>query len=186
MAARDGTVVRTRSGPAAHPSGDERFALIDTALKRGRYAQDHLIEILHVAQEVFGYLSEDVLRYVGGALNLPDSHVFGVATFYHLFTFEPPGDHTCTVCTGTACYVQGADTIVAAITARYGVAAGRTTEDGALTLTTARCLGSCGLAPVAVLDGQVSGHLDVDRTLTAIATNLAGTDLADRTDGEAG
>jgi bidirectional [NiFe] hydrogenase diaphorase subunit len=158
---------------APHPSGDERFALIDTALKRARYAQDHLIEILHVAQEVFGHLSEDVLRYVGDALHLPPSHVFGVATFYHLFTFEPPGDHTCTVCTGTACFVQGADEIVAAIARRYGVAAGRTTEDGRLTLSTARCLGSCGLAPVAVLDGQVRGHLDAATTVAALERNLA-------------
>lgn len=169
-----------------HPSGDERFALIDTALKRARFSQDHLIEILHVAQEVFGYLSEDVLRYVGGALHLPASHVFGVATFYHLFTFEPPGEHTCTVCTGTACFVQGADAIVGAIGREYGVAAGATTEDGRLTLTTARCLGSCGMAPVAVLDGEVRGHLDADATLAAVAAKLAAEDLGADADAEVG
>lgn len=151
-----------------HPSGDERFALLDTALKRARFAQDHLIEILHVAQEVFGYLSEDVLRYVGEALRLPASHVFGVASFYHLFTFDPPGDHTCTVCTGTACFVQGADDIVAAISRRFHVPAGSTSEDGTFTLHTARCLGSCGMAPVAIVDGQVRGHLDADAALAAI------------------
>jgi bidirectional [NiFe] hydrogenase diaphorase subunit len=160
-------------GAQGHPSGDERFALLDTALKRAQYAQDHLIEILHVAQEVFGYLSEDVLLYVGRALRLPASRVYGVATFYHLFTFEPPGDHTCTVCTGTACYVKGADTIVAAVQDRYEVAVGGTTEDGRFTLSTARCLGSCGLAPVVVLDGQVRGHLEVDDVLASVDGVLA-------------
>jgi bidirectional [NiFe] hydrogenase diaphorase subunit len=157
---------------SAHPSGDERFALIDTALKRGRFAQDQLIEILHVAQEVFGYLSEDVLLYVARALRLPTSRVYGVATFYHLFTFDPPGDHTCTVCTGTACYVKGADDIVASVQTRYAVAAGATTADGRFTLSTARCLGSCGLAPVTVLDGVVRGHVDAESVLAAIEANL--------------
>ncbi len=171
------TATATRTGKGApHPSGDERFALLDTALKRSRFAQDHLIEVLHVAQEVFGYLSEDVLQYVGRALRLPASRVYGVATFYHLFTFDPPGDHTCTVCTGTACFVKGADDIVAAIQTAYDVAAGQTTGDGRFTLSTARCLGSCGMAPVAVLDGQVQGHLDTDAALQAIAGNLAEVD----------
>lgn len=168
---------RTAPTPAGskdpHPSGDERFALIDTALKRSRFAQDHLIEVLHVAQGVFGYLSEDVLIYVGRALRLPPSRVYGVATFYHLFTFDPPGDHTCTVCTGTACFVKGADDIVAAIQREYGLASGGTTDDGRLTLSTARCLGSCGLAPVAVLDGEIRGHLDAAATLAVVEVNLA-------------
>lgn len=168
------TAAANRTGKGEpHPSGDERFAMLDTALKRSRFAQDHLIEVLHVAQEVFGYLSEDVLLYVGRALHLPASRVYGVATFYHLFTFDPPGDHTCTICTGTACFVKGADDIVAAIQSAYDVAAGQTTEDGRFTLSTARCLGSCGMAPVVVLDGEVRGHLDVDATLQGIADRLA-------------
>lgn len=155
-----------------HPSGDERFALVDTALKRARFAQDHLIEILHVAQEVFGHLTDDVLLYVGRALRLPASHVYGVATFYHLFTFEAPGEHTCTVCLGTACYVKGADEIIDGVQAEYTLAPGGTTPDGRLGLSTARCLGSCSLAPVAVLDGEVIGHLDADTVLRRLAVLL--------------
>jgi bidirectional [NiFe] hydrogenase diaphorase subunit len=176
-------------GPAPHPSGDERFALVDNAIKRSRFAQDHLIEILHVAQGVFGYLSPDLLLYVSRALRLPASRVYGVATFYHLFTFDPPGDHTCTVCTGTACYVKGAEAIVTSVGSRYGVAAGNTTDDGRFTLSTARCLGSCGLAPVAVLDGEVRGPLDADAVLAAIEANLARdatTGAATPDDGSAG
>ncbi len=151
-----------------HPSGDDRFALVDKHLKRVRYEQDQLIETLHVAQDVFGFLSEDVLVYVARALMLPPSMVYGVATFYQLFTFDAPGDHACTVCTGTACYVKGADDIVRSVSEANAVAAGATSEDGRLTLKTARCLGSCGLAPVVVLDGAVHGRLDPAEVLALV------------------
>lgn len=156
-----------------HPSGDSRFALVDKHLKRVRYAQDQLIETLHVAQDVFGYLDEDILLYVARGLRLPPSMVYGVATFYHLFTFDPPGEHTCTVCTGTACYVKGADAIVGAVGSRYQVTSGSTTDDGRLTFKTARCVGSCSLAPVVLLDGEVTGGEGADDVLTALETILA-------------
>jgi bidirectional [NiFe] hydrogenase diaphorase subunit len=98
--------------------------------------------------------------------------VYGVATFYQLFTFEAPGDHACTVCTGTACYVKGADDIVASVSEAYSVAAGATSDDRRLTLKTARCLGSCGLAPVVVLDGTVHGHLDGAEALALLREAL--------------
>lgn len=162
------------TSPDGHPSGDDRFELIDKHLRRVHYAQDQLIETLHVAQEVFGYLSEDLLLYVARSLRLPPSMVYGVATFYQLFTFEPPGDHSCTVCTGTACFVKGADDIVAGVAMAHDVPAGQTSDDGRLTLKTARCLGSCGLAPVVVLDGEVLGHQDVTSTLDQVAAVVGG------------
>jgi len=166
---------RGRDKPAdasadTHPSGDDRFAVIDKHLKRGRYAQDQLIETLHIAQDVFGYLDDGILIYVARALRLPPSMVYGVATFYQLFTFDPPGEHTCTVCTGTACFVKGANDIVAAVAAAYDVPSGETTEDGLLTLKTARCLGSCGLAPVVLLDGEVKAREGADLILAALET----------------
>lgn len=151
-----------------HPSGDDRFLIVDKHLKRVRYAQDQLIETLHVAQDVFGFLDEDVLMYVARALRIPPSRVYGVATFYSLFTFEPPGEHACTVCTGTACFVKGADDIVRSVSEAHGVPAGATSDDGVLTLKTARCLGSCGLAPVVVLDGEVHGRLDAAGVLELV------------------
>jgi bidirectional [NiFe] hydrogenase diaphorase subunit len=154
---------------SSHPSGDSRFAVVDKRINRAHHAQDQLIEILHVAQDVFGYLSEDVLLYVAHALRLPPSQVFGVATFYHLFDLTAPGDHTCTVCTGTACFVKGADAIVRDVSEHYGLAAGTTSDDRRLTLRTARCIGSCGLAPVVVLDGAVLAHEDPASTLAAVA-----------------
>lgn len=152
----------------AHPSGDERFATVDKHLKRVHGAQDQLIETLHVAQEVFGYLSDDVLMYVARALKLPPSLVYGVATFYHLFRFEAAGEHSCSVCTGTACFVKGAESIVRAVSSAFDVPSGSTSADGVLTLRTARCLGSCGLAPVLVVDGVVTGHLDAERAVDVV------------------
>ncbi len=169
MAQTNRPVQRSDDRVVSHPSGDERFALLDKVLKRSWFEADQLIEILHAAQEIFGYLSEDVMLYVARALRLPLSRVFGVATFYHLFNLEEPGDHTFTVCTGTACFVKGADAIVDALQREHSIAAGGTTDDGRFSLKTARCLGACGLAPIGVLDGEVRGELSADAALTAVA-----------------
>ena len=152
----------------AHPSGDVRFNLLDATLKRRRYQPDALIEVLHTAQKVFGRLDHDVLLYVAHGLKLPPSRVYGVASFYHLFTFTPKGRHTCVVCTGTSCYVKGADAILEEIERLVGVYRGRTTRDGRLSLDVARCIGACGLAPVVVLDGVVRGN----QTMQSIRDNL--------------
>jgi bidirectional [NiFe] hydrogenase diaphorase subunit len=145
------------AAPSAHPSGDERFTLLDAAMKRHRFAPDALIEVLHAAQGLFGHLEPDLLHYIAHGLKLPPSRVWGVATFYHLFRFAAEGKHTCLVCTGTACYVWGADRLLAAIEEELGITAGQTSSDGAVSLATARCLGVCGLAPLAVYDGAVAG-----------------------------
>jgi bidirectional [NiFe] hydrogenase diaphorase subunit len=116
-----------------------------------------LIETLHTIQEAFGFLDDDSLRYAAASLRLPLSKVYGVATFYHFFTLKPQGEHTCVVCTGTACYIKGAGHIIDAIKEMAGIEPGETTPDNRLSLLTARCLGACGLAPAVVLDGEVSG-----------------------------
>ena len=174
----EGERVREAAGADDHPSGDNRFAVVDKHLKRARYAQDQLIETLHIAQDVFGYLDEGILIYVARALRLPPSMVYGVATFYQLFTFDPPGDHTCTVCTGTACFVKGADEIVASVAQAYDVPSGSTTDDGRLTLKTARCLGSCGLAPVVLLDGEVTGREGAETVLAILEQIMAAEPVA--------
>jgi bidirectional [NiFe] hydrogenase diaphorase subunit len=140
-----------------HPSGDERYLSIDRTKKRSKYEKDSLLEVLNAAQEVFGYLSRDLLIYISNQLNVPMSQVYGVATFYHSFTFEPRGEHNCIICKGTACHVKDADRIIQALSEEFNIAAGETTPDGLLSLTIARCVGSCSLAPVIVLDGQVYG-----------------------------
>lgn len=154
-----------RRSEADHPSGDARFKLIDRTLKRFSYQQDALIEVLHTAQEAFGFLEDDLLIYVAHQLKLPLSWVYGVATFYHFFSLKPQGEHNCIICMGTACYVRRAAEIVAALQVEYGVEPGQTTADGKLSIATARCLGSCGLAPVLVVDGEVLGRETPESTL---------------------
>jgi bidirectional [NiFe] hydrogenase diaphorase subunit len=150
------------------PSDDKRWRIVKAAMQRNGNDRHALIETLHAVQESFGYLDEDSLRFVAASLNAPLSQVYGVSTFYHLFSMKPAGQHTCVVCTGTACYIKGTPTLLNEIERRFGVKAGETTPDGSLSLMTARCLGSCGMAPVAVFDGEVGGNLDIDRTMTRL------------------
>ena len=157
--------------PAAappHPSGDKRFKLLEVAMRKHQFRADALIEVLHAAQQLFGYLELDLLLFVARGLKLPLSRVYGVATFYHFFSLKPQGKHTCVVCTGTACYVKGADALLAALKQRAGVGPGETTPDGNLSILTARCLGACGIAPAAVLDGTVKGHETPDALLADV------------------
>lgn len=174
MAITTSSLPRARPQAAReHPSGDPRFTLIDRTLKRFSYQQDALIEVLHTAQEAFGFLSDDLLIYVARQLKLPLSWVYGVATFYHFFTLKPQGKHTCIVCMGTACYVKRAAEIVAVLQEAFHVKPGGTTADGLLSLSTARCLGSCGLAPVLVLDGDVLARETPESALARVRQRLA-------------
>lgn len=148
------------TGKVSAPSDDKRWKIVEATMRRQGYVPGTLIEALHSVQEAFGFLDKDALRFVAASLRVPPSKVYGVATFYHFFTLRPPGLHTCIVCTGTACYIKGAPGLLQAIQAKRGIKQGETTPDGKLSVLTARCLGSCGLAPAAVFDGQVAGKLD--------------------------
>src|SRR6185369_16816568 len=96
-----------------HAGGDKRFKILETHMKRHQYRADALIEVLHKAQDLFGYLEDDVLLFVAYRLKVPSSRVYGVSTFYHLFTLKPKGRHVCVMCLGTACYVKGAGNLLA-------------------------------------------------------------------------
>jgi bidirectional [NiFe] hydrogenase diaphorase subunit len=141
------------------PRNDERWRIVETRMRRLGNRPDALIEALHSVQEAFGYIDDDALRYVGESLAIPPSTVFGVATFYHYFRLKPLGEHMCVVCTGTACYINGAMQILAAIRASLDVRPDETTADGKISLLTARCFGSCSLAPAAIVDGD-QGRVD--------------------------
>jgi bidirectional [NiFe] hydrogenase diaphorase subunit len=139
-----------------HASGDKRFKILEVHMKRHQFRHDSLIEVLHKAQELFGYLEDDLLLFVSYKLKLPPSRVYGVATFYHFFTLKPKGEHTCVVCLGTACYVKGADKVIAAVQENLKIKSGETTADNKVSLLTARCIGACGIAPAVVYDGTVT------------------------------
>jgi bidirectional [NiFe] hydrogenase diaphorase subunit len=147
------------------PSDDKRWRIVQAAMRRNGFARHSLIETLHSVQEAFGFLDDDSLRYVAGSLRVPQSQVYGVSTFYHLFSLKPTGKHTCVVCTGTACYIKGAPELLAAFQREHGIKPGETTADGQISLLTARCVGSCGVAPVGVFDGNIAGRITITDTL---------------------
>ena len=139
--------------PAA-PLKDNREKLLERAMSRHQYSGDGLIEVLHTAQELYGFLSVPLLKTIAHNLRLPPSRVLGVASFYHFFSLKPKGEHTFVVCLGTACYVAGALGLVETLEHRCAKA-GTTSPDGKVSVETARCIGSCGLAPAVICDGRV-------------------------------
>jgi bidirectional [NiFe] hydrogenase diaphorase subunit len=144
--------------PAPPDAREPRREALDAAMRRHRLRGDALIEVLHAAQELYGWLPPEVLAHVARTLRLPPSRVQGVASFYHLFHLTPPARHVCTVCTGTACHVRGARAIVEAVTAATGLAPGESAADGSLAIARVRCVGACGVAPVVLYDGAVEGR----------------------------
>ena len=150
------------------PSDDKRWKIVETRMRRMGDRPAALIEALHAAQEAFGYLDTDALNFVGDTLGVPHSRVFGVATFYSFFTLKPQGEHTCVVCTGTACYINGAKDILSALERELGVKPKQTTEDGRISLLTARCLGACSLAPAVIVDGETRGKVGASDLLAQL------------------
>ena len=127
-----------------------------------------LINILHKAQHLFGYLPPEVQRIVAGRLGIPVSKVYGVVTFYSFVTMTPKGEHPISVCMGTACYVRGAEKVLDEFRRLLGINVGETTPDGKYSLSSLRCVGACGLAPVVLIGEKVFGRVvpgDVERIL---------------------
>ena len=118
-----------------------------------------LISVLHRAQHIFGYLPKEVQQFVGKKLDIPTAQVYGVVSFYSFFTMEPKGKHPISICLGTACYVRGADKVLAAFKRELGIEVGQTTEDGKFSLDALRCVGACGLAPVVLIGYKVYGRI---------------------------
>ena len=134
-------------------------------MRKNGFARYALIETLHTVQSSFGYLDDDSIRFVARSLRVPLSQAYGVATFYHYFSLKPPGNHTMTICLGTACYIKGSDKLVAAAEKRLGIPQGQTTKDGNISLMTARCGGACSRAPVTLFDGEVAGEMSAEQML---------------------
>ena len=160
--------VQAETSAKASKEDDRRWKKLDATMKRHQYRADALIEVLHNAQETFGYLEEAVLAYVAHGLKLPLSRVYGVATFYHLFSLKPSGAHSCVVCLGTACYVKGSGKVLAALEENLGIKVGETTPDDQVSLMTARCIGACGIAPAVVFDGEVAGRVELETALQRV------------------
>lgn len=152
----------SRSGASTAPYEQALWQELSSAIAFYQRAPDSLIQVLHRAQELFGYLREDVVKYIARELRLPLSRVHGVIGFYSFFSRVPQGKHTISVCMGTGCYVKGADQILRGFEKALGVSAGQTTADGRFSLRCVRCVGACGVAPVAMVGDDLHTQLKMD------------------------
>ena len=135
-----------------------------------------LVNVLHDLQAEFRYLPEAALRQAAQHLGLPRTQVYGVATFYHGFHTEPRGEHTCTVCVGTACHVRGAPRLLEQLMRDTGLGAGGTTADLSLSIEEVGCVGACALGPLVLLDGEYHGHMTPERVSRMVKKTLAAKD----------
>ena len=153
---------------------DNRKVLLDKVMKDHNYEESSLLEILHKAQETYGYLDKNLLTYVAKSLNLPPSHVTGVATFYSYFKLKAPGEHVVTGCLGTACYVKKVDDIMTAIEQEFNLKRGSSTPDGRLSLFITRCIGACAMAPNIIVDDEVIGKATKEIVLERVRLAIEG------------
>lgn len=141
---------------------DKNIAIIKDICSKYNNDPTDLISILHATQEQFGYLPQEVQKEIAYNINTPLSKIFGVVTFYSFFTMVPKGKYPISVCTGTACYVCGADKITEELERLLGIKVGKTTKDGKFSLDTLRCVGACGLAPVIMIGKKIHGRAKVE------------------------
>jgi len=154
-------------------NGAVDLSLMDPVFEKYREQKGPLIPILQRAQGIYGYLPPEVLQLIAERLGVALGRVYGVASFYSQFYLEPRGKHVLKMCDGTACHVKGTTRLMTAIEEEYGIRPGETTEDAELTLEVVYCLGSCALAPVAVLDGQVMGRMGPETLLQQVSNHIS-------------
>lgn len=140
----------------------EQVAKIKEICKSFNNDPGELINVLHKTQETFGYLPAEVQEVVAAELNISVAKVYGVVTFYSFFTMIPKGKHPISICTGTACYVRGAEKVLDEFKRILNVKVGETTPDGKFSLNCLRCVGACGLAPVVLIGEKVYGRVSPD------------------------
>jgi NADH-quinone oxidoreductase subunit E len=156
------------------PSTDSfDLSFLDEVLTKYEGQKGALIPILQRAQAIYGYLPPEVLQAIADRLNISQGKVYGVATFYAQFYLQRRGRHILRVCDGTACHVKGAPALLTAVEDEYGIAAEETTGDGQLTIEIVYCMGSCALAPVTVMDGQVVGRVKRETLLRQLKRQVA-------------
>jgi NADH-quinone oxidoreductase subunit E len=147
---------------------DEMWLKIDEIIADNKAIPGSIIGVLRECQEVVGWLPVELIDYISDGLNLSRSEVFGVTSFYSLFSLTPKGRHLIKVCMGTACYVKGIKEVSSRIGNEYQVKEGSTTEDRRFSLEAVRCLGACGLAPVVVVDQDTYGAVKADKVIETL------------------
>jgi len=144
-------------------SNEDNIAILKEIISKYGGRPEGLIEVLHKAQEAFGYLPKDVQAEIARGLNVPLTRVYGVVTFYNLFTMVPRGRHTINVCLGTSCYVRGGKRIMGMLKDLLKIEDGGTTEDRRFSLEVVRCVGACALSPVVTIDDDLYSHVAVTK-----------------------
>lgn len=152
-----------------HPDiTEEMWIKVDGIISVNRSKPGSIITVLRECQDVVGYLPKELMNYISQGMNLPGSTVYGVATFYSLFSLTPKGRHTVRICLGTACYVKGVKDVISRINNAYHLEGSGTTADRRFTVEMVRCLGACGLAPVMVVGQNVHGDISADKIINIL------------------
>jgi len=141
---------------------DQKIAQLQAICTEFNNDKGELINVLHKAQHLFGYLPAEVQEVIAKELKTSVAHVYGVVSFYSFFTMTPKGEHPISICMGTACYVRGAEKVLDEFKRILKVKVGETTEDGKFSLSCLRCVGACGLAPVVMVGEKVYGRVAPD------------------------
>lgn len=144
-------------------SEQEKYDRIAQVIEEYKDREGSLIQILHMAQGIYGYLPLELQQFIAERLDKPLSEVYGVATFYSFFSTQPRGENTIRVCLGTACYVRGGKKIVDRLVEILGINIGETTQDRKFTLEVMRCIGACGLAPAMTINDKVYKQVNPDK-----------------------
>ena len=145
------------SAPQMH---NDLYNQLKEVIAEKKNVRNPLIEILRVAQDIFGYLPIEVQEFIANEMNIPASHIYGVVTFYNFFSMTPRGKYNLNVCIGTACFVKGAPRLIQMLSDELGIQMGETTKDGLFTMTAVRCVGACSLVPVFVIGEDTFGRID--------------------------
>jgi NADH:ubiquinone oxidoreductase subunit E len=144
-------------------SEEQKYVLLQEVIAKYQKKESNLIQILHMAQTIFGYLPHEVQAFIASEMDMPLSKVSGVVSFYSLFSTEPKGRHTIQVCLGTACYVRGGKKVLDKINSTLLIDVGQTTEDKRFSLEVMRCIGACGLAPALSIDGEIHKRVNPNK-----------------------
>ena len=142
---------------------EQAYAKIANVIDLYKDKTGSLIQVLHLAQGIYGHLPLELQEFIAKGMNVPLSEISGVVSFYSFFSTTPRGDHTIRVCLGTACYVRGGKKIIERLEEKLGVELGGTTSDGKFTFEIARCIGACGLAPAMMIDKTVYKQVNVNK-----------------------
>jgi NADH:ubiquinone oxidoreductase subunit E len=147
----------------------QKYELLGSVIEEYEARETNLIQILHMAQAIFGYLPIEVQRYIADRMELHLSKISGVVSFYSFFSTQPKGRHTISVCLGTACYVRGGKKVLEKIKELLEIEVGETTQDRRFSMNVMRCIGACGLAPAMLIDGEVFKSVNPNKLQSILA-----------------